>query len=168
MVLNQYTISALGHVAALREHETSALGRSAVKRAGELLDQRGSSFEARVVLRGFGDLRVNWTSEDYSCALAIFSVDDEVLSADVILSGLRPEADEKARAAALKLIGDFCLSTGETPADGLARAEKRPMVACIRFSTSERKGMSQVRDLELCLAAAFLERAFENLKWLML
>jgi hypothetical protein len=168
VVLHEYTISALGHLAGYRERETAKLGLSAVEGAGMLLDRHGGVFQARMAVKGFENLKLHWKSEDYSCALATFSADEEVLSAAVIMSGLRPEADAKVRGAAQGMIESFCRAAGEPASDGLMRADKRPMVACIRWSTKDRKGMSEVRDLEVCLAAAFLARAFDNVKWLML
>jgi len=91
-------------------------------------------------------------------------VEGDILSTDVILSGLRPEADHKAQQSGQSMIQDVCKSVGKTAAEGLFRADKRPAVACIRWSTKERKGMDVVMDLEICLATAFLERGFDTAK----
>lgn len=168
MVLNEYTISALGHLAAHRERDTSRLSRAAVEGAGVMLDKHVGSFQARLAIKGFQNLSLTWKSDDYSCALASFVEGGEVLSAAVVLSGLRPEADAKVLAAAQKMIEDVCRAAGAPASGGLHQAVKRPMLASIRWSTSERKGMPEILELELCLAAAFLERAFENVKWLMM
>jgi len=168
VVLNEYTISALGHLAGHRERESSRLSRAAVEGAGVMLDKHAGSFQARVAIKGFQDLSLTWKSDDYSCALASFADGEEVLSAAVVLSGLRPEADAKVLAVAQQMIDGFCRAAGEQASDGLRQAVKRPMLASVRWSTSERKGMSEILELELCLAVAFLERAFDNVKWLMM
>jgi hypothetical protein len=131
-----------------------------VKNAGRLLDSHANSFKARIPLRGFGHIELQWQSDDFSCALATFSIEDEMLSTDVVMSGLRPEADRKVQQAAHAMVQDLCQAAGEQSSDGLLRADQRPAVACIRWSTKERKGMDVVRDLEICLAVAFLERGF--------
>jgi hypothetical protein len=117
-------------------------------------------------LKGFGHIELHWKSDDFSCALATFLLDEEMLSTDVILSGLRPEADRKVQQAAHAMVQELCQSAGERATDGLLRADQRPAVACIRWSTKERKGMNVVRDLEICLAVAFLERGFGSVKHL--
>ncbi len=168
MVLHEYTVSALGHLASYRERDTSRLSRAAVEGAGVMLDKHPGSFQARLAVKGFQDLSLMWKSDDYSCALASLVDGEEVLSAAVVLSGLRPEADAKVLAAAQQMIDEFCRVAGAPASDGLRQAVKRPMLASVRWSTVERKGMPEILELELCLAAAFLERAFENVKWLMM
>ena len=158
MTVHDYTISALGHLARSARLDSTDLPREAVDNAGRLLDAHGNSYRARVPLKGFGHIELHWKSEDFSCALATFSLDEEMLSTDVILSGLRPEADRKVVQAAQAMVQDLCDAVGEPSTDGLLHADKRPAVACIRWSSQERKGMDVVRDLELCLAVAFLER----------
>jgi len=166
MILHGYTISALGHLADSSRQDTESLPRDAVVNAGRLLDSHANTFKARIPLRGFGHIELQWNSDDFSCALATFSLDDEMLSTDVVLSGLRPEADKKVQQAAHAMVQDVCQAAGERAADGLLRADQRPAVACIRWSTKERAGMNVVRDLEICLAAAFLERGQRSLKFL--
>jgi hypothetical protein len=166
MILHDYTISALGHLAHSTQRDTASLPREAVDSAGRLLDAHGNSFKARVPLKGFGHIELRWKSDDLSCALASFSLDEEMLSTDAVLSGLRPEADRKVQQAAHAMVQELCQGGGEQASDGLLRANERPAVACIRWSTKERKGMDVVRDLEICLAAAFLERAFGSVKYL--
>ncbi|MFB3776831.1 MAG: hypothetical protein ACE141_04445 [Bryobacteraceae bacterium] len=160
MILHRYTVSAVGHLADWREMETSRLPRSAVEDAGELLDSHGATFQARIPVKGFGHIELRWKSEDFSCAVATFAAEDDMLSTDVVLSGLRPEADGKAQQAGQAMIRDVCKSASEVATDGLLRADKRPAIACIRWSTRQRTGMDLVNDLEICLAAAFLERGF--------
>ena len=164
MILHRYIVSAVGHLADSQELETSRVSRSAVEDAGRLLDLHGNTFQARLPLKGFGHIELHWKSEDFSCALATFSVEDGMLSTDVILSGLRPEADQKAQQSAQAMVQQVCESGGEQAAEGLYRADQRPAVACIRWSTKERKGMDLVMDLEICLATAFLYRAFRAVK----
>jgi len=166
MILHDYTISALGHLARSTQRETANLPREAVDNAGRLLDAHGNLFKARVPLKGFGHIELHWKSDDFSCALATFSLDEEMLSTDAVLSGLRPEADRKVQQAAHAMVQELCQEVGEQASDGLLRAGERPAVACIRWSTKERKGMDVVRDLEICLATAFLERGFGSVKHL--
>jgi hypothetical protein len=164
VILHRYTVSAVGHLADAREQDSIRLPRSAIENAGRLLDLHGNSFQARIPLKGFGHIELRWKSDDFSCALATFVVEDDMLSTDVVLSGLRPDADRKAQQSGQAMIQDVCKSVGETAAQGLFLADKRPAVACIRWSTKERKGMDLVMDLEICLAAAFLERGFHTSK----
>ena len=166
MILHDYTISALGHLAHSTQRDSANLPREAVDNAGRLLDAHGNSFKARVPLKGFGHIDLHWKSDDFSCALATFSIAEEMLSTDVVLSGLRPEADRKVQQAAYAMVQELCQSAGEQASDGLLRADQRPAVACIRWSTKERKGMDVVMDLEICLAAAFLEHALGSVKFL--
>ncbi len=161
MILHHYTISAMGHQADSQEQDRSRVPRSAVEAAGRLLDRHGNSFQARIPLKGFGHIDLHWKSEDFSCALATFSVEDEMLSTEVILSGLRPDADRAVQQAAQAMVRETCESSGERASEGLLRADKRPAVACIRWSSREREGMDLVMDLEICLAAAFLDRSFQ-------
>ncbi len=141
--------------------------RSAVENAGRILDHRGNSFQARLPLGDFGHIELRWKSDDFSCALATFAADNEMLSTDVILSGLRPEADLNAQQSGQGMIQELCTDAGETVAEGLFQAKERPALICIRWSTKERKGMDMVRDLEICLATAFLERGFQASKWML-
>jgi len=164
MILHRYLISAVGYLTGSREQDSARLPRSAVENAGQLLDLRGNSFQVRLPLQGFGHIDLHWKSEDFSCALANFSFEGEMLSTEVVLSGLRPDADRKVLEAAQGTVQEVCESAGERAAEDLLRADKRPAVACIRWSTKERKGMDRVTDLEICLAAAFLERAFHTAK----
>jgi hypothetical protein len=164
MRLHHYTVSAMGHLADSREQDSSRAPRSAVEDAGRLLDSHGNTFQARIPLRGFGHVELRWKSDDFSCALATFAVEDDVLSTDVILSGLRPDADRKVQQSAHAMVENVCASAGEQASEGIYRADKRPAVACIRWSTRERTGMDLVLDLETCLAIAFLERAFHTVK----
>jgi hypothetical protein len=164
MILYRYTISAVGHLADCDGREISRMRRSAVEDAGRLLDLHMHTFQARIPLKGFGHVDLEWKSEDFSCALATFSAGDEMLSTDVILSGLRPDADRKAQQWAQAMVEAVCRAAGETATDGIYRAGKRPAVTCIRWSTRERKGMDLVADLEICLAIAFLERAFRTVE----
>jgi hypothetical protein len=166
MILHSYTISALGHIADSSKRDTDDLPADAVNNAGRLLDSHASTFKARIPLKGFGHIELDWRSEDYSCALATFSLDDEPLSTNVILSGLRPEADRKVLQSAYAMIRQVCETAEERPADGLLRVTQRPTLACIRWSTRERTGMNVVRDLEMCLAAAFLDRGFKSTRFL--
>jgi hypothetical protein len=87
-----------------------------------------------------------------------------MFSTVVILSGLRPEADSKVQIAIQGMLNEVCLAAGETVSDDLLKMDRRPAVACIRWSSSEEKGMDVVRDLELCLAAAFVQRGFNALQ----
>jgi hypothetical protein len=164
MILHRYTISALGHLAGSSEQNCAALPRSAVEDAGRLLDRHGNKFQARVPLKGFGHVELRWKSDDFSCALATFTAEDDMLSTDVILSGLRPDADRMLQQSAQAMVRQVCQSGGEQAAEGIYHADKRPAVACIRWSAKEGKGMAQVMDLEVCLATAFLERAFDTVK----
>lgn len=166
MVVHSYTISALGHLAASGRLDTGNLPLEAVDNAGRMLDTHANTFKARIPLRGFGHIELDWKSEDYSCALATFSLEDEMLSTNVVLSGLRPEADRKVQEAANAMIEQVCQAAGEPAADGVLRATRRPAVMCIRWSSKEHTGMNVVRDLEMCLAAAFLDRGQRSLKYL--
>lgn len=166
MKLHTYTISALGHLADSSRQDTDGLPPDAVENAGHLLDSHSGTFKARIPLRGIGHIDLHWESEDFSCALATFSIDDEMLSTDAILSGLRPEADRKTQQIAHAMVQEFCRENGENASDGMLRADQRPAVACVRWSTRERKGMDVVRDLETCLAVAFLERGLKTAKLL--
>ena len=166
MLLHSYTVSALGHLADSGKQDTENLPRAAVDNAGRLLDSHANTFKARIPLKGFGHIELDWQSDDYSCALATFSLDAEMLSTDVVLSGLRPEADRKVQEYANAMVERLCQAAGERATDGLMRANRRPAVICIRWSTRERAGMKVVRDLEVCLAAAFLEHGQRSLKFL--
>ena len=160
MILHRYIVSALGHLVDSGQRDSSRIPRSAVENAGRLLDANGNKFQARIPIKGLGHIQLDWRSDDYSCAMASFIAGEEMLSTDAILSGLRPDADRKVLESAQAMVRELCQSAGEKAADGIYRTDKRPAVACIRWSTQEREGMDLVEDLELCLAAAFLERGF--------
>jgi hypothetical protein len=147
-----------------RRSNPSTEMRPAIENAGRILDSKGSSFQAVMPLPGFGQIELRWKSDDFSCALVSFVADGEMLSTDAILSGLRPEADRKVQQAGHALIQDLCNSSSESAAEGVLGADRRPAIICIRWSTAERKGMNLVRDLEMCLAIAFLERGFQTAK----
>src|SRR4030042_1975970 len=113
MILHDYTISALGHLARSTQRNTSSLPREAVDNAGSLLDNHANTFKARIPLRGFGHIELHWKSDDFSCALATFSLEEEMLSTDAVLSGLRPEADLKVQQAAHAMVQQLCQGAGE-------------------------------------------------------
>ncbi len=166
MIVHSYTISALGHLAHRSQQDTGNLPSDAIDNAGRLLDSHANTFKARIPLKGFGHVELDWKSEDYSCALATFSFEDEMLSTNVVLSGLRPEADRKVQQSANAMIEQVCRAAEVPAADGLLRATRRPAVLYIRWSSKEHTGMSVVRDLEMCLAVAFLDRGQRSLKFL--
>jgi hypothetical protein len=160
--LRRYTVSALGHLVDSRNDDSSSLPRSMVEDAGRMLDLRGNNFQAQLPWKGAGQVELRWKSDDFSCALATFVADGDMLSTDVILSGLRLEPDRKAQQDGQAMIQELCDGAGETAAEGILRADKRPAVVCIRWVTSERQEMDLVKDLEMCFAAAFLERGFQT------
>ncbi len=164
MILHEYTISALGHLANSKEQDLAALPRDAVGNAGRLLDRHGNKFQATIAGSGSDGFRLQWESDDLSCAKATFSAGQEMLSTNIILSGLRPEADRRLLAATHEMLKDICRAAGATASDGLLKLPHRPALVYVRWSSREEKGMDVVRDLEVCLAAAFLERGFEAVR----
>jgi len=46
--------------------------------------------------------------------------------------------------------------------EDLLKIGERPALASIRWSSESRKTMDLLADMEVCLAAAFLERAFKE------
>ena len=128
----------------------------------ELLDRHGDNFETKMPLKGIGEIELRWFSAHLSSGTATFFADGEPLSTNVMVSGIRPEADSEALAAAHSTLLKFCKAAGERASDALLRIEERPALASVRWSARDRREMEAVLDIEICLAAAFLERAYET------
>lgn len=162
MVFHSFVVSALGHRAKMEKHDSAKLTREAVGFFTSLLDRHGSQFQALIPIRGIGNLDLQWSSDHFSCAMATFSSEGELLATDVIVSGMNPEADRKALRMCQTALTNVCSAAGErAPAEDLLKIAERPAAASIRWSSENRKTMDMLADMEICLAAAFLDRSFK-------
>jgi hypothetical protein len=164
MIIHGYTVSALGRLADTREHNSTHVPRRAVEGASRLLGVNGREFVARLGMKGLENVDLHWKSSDYSAALVTFAEDKDLLSTVVIVSGVRPEADRQALEAAQAMLRSVCETVGETAAEDLLQASERPAVVSIHWATRDHKAMSLVKDMEICFATTFLERAFASAK----
>lgn len=161
MTIHGFTISAFGHCAGRQNFDSNKLSRNAVEYLMSLLDSHGGNFNLKLPLKGVGQIELQWTSEHLSWAMASFVHKDELLSTLVMVSGINLEADQHALEMAQAGLEDVCRAIGEQPQDDLIRIVERPSVATIRWATSDRRTLDLISDMETCLAAAFLERAFD-------
>ena len=122
MIIHGYTVSALGRLADTREHNTTQVPRRAVEGANRLLGVNGREFVARLGMKGLENVELHWKSTDFSAALVTFAEDNDLLSTEVIVSGIRPEADRQALEAAQVMLRSVCETVGETAAEDLLRA----------------------------------------------
>jgi hypothetical protein len=162
MTIHCFTISVFGHCAARHSHDSSKLGRSAVEFLTSLLEGHGNRFHSRIPLKGLKGIELRWQSEHLSSGLGTFYAEGNLLSTNVIISGINAEADKKALQLAQAGLRTVCEATGEEAAEDLIRIQARPALATIRWTTRGRRVMDLVSDMEVCLAAAFLERAFHT------
>ncbi len=160
MVIHRYVISALGRCVDHRDHDSAKFRRSAVAYFTELLERNFSPFRVKAPLKGVGELVLHWSSENLSCGMATLYAGGELLASDVMVSGIKADADAEALRGAQATLESMCAAVGEASSDGLLRVNQRPAVASIHWTTPERGTLDKISDLELCLAAAFLERAF--------
>ncbi|MEN6535810.1 MAG: hypothetical protein ABFD60_02910 [Bryobacteraceae bacterium] len=161
MTIHGFTISAFGHCASKQTYDSAKLSRDAVNYLTSLIDSNGNDFNLSVPMKDVGQVKLQWTSEHLSWALASIINGDELLSTLVMVSGIHREADQHALEIAQSALEDVCKAAGETARDDLLQITDRPAVVTIRWSTSERRTQDLLSDMEACLAAAFLERAFE-------
>jgi hypothetical protein len=162
MIIHGFAISAFGHCAEKSEHESAKLVRSAVGYLTSLLEGHGNSFHAKIPLKRVGYIDLRWTSEHLSAGIGTFYVEADLLSTNIMVSGINPAADQKVLETGQSALRKVCETAGERVADDLLRIQERPAVATIRWSTRDRKAMDLVADMEICLAAAFLEQAFKS------
>jgi hypothetical protein len=161
MTIHGFTISAFGHCASKQNFDSNKLARNAVVYLTSVLDSHGGNFNLKLPMKGVGEVELQWTSEHLSWAMASFITKDELLSTLVMVSGINLEADRQALEMAQSALEDVCRALGEEPHDDLLQIAERPSVATIRWATPERRTLDLITDMETCLAAAFLERAFE-------
>jgi len=163
MQFHVFMVSAFGHVASKQKHDSLKLARDAVGFFSTLLDRHGGEFQAVIPIKGVGNLNLQWKSEHLSCAMASISSQEELLTTDLIVSGINPEADHKALLQCQAALENVCRAAGERPpSEDLLKIPERPALACIRWSSESRKTMDMLADMEICLAAAFLERSFKS------
>lgn len=162
MIIHGFTISAFGHCADRRQFDSARLVRAAVGYLISLLDKHGNSFRAKIPLKGAGHIDLRWTSDHLSCGIGTFYAEGELLSTNVMVSGISAEADRKALETAQAALSKVCSAAGAEAAQELLLIDKRPALATIRWTTRSRRLMDLVGDMEICLAAAFLERAFHT------
>ena len=162
MIFHAYTISALGHCANREKHDTGKLARDAVGFFAVLLDRRGNKFQAVIPLKGVGNLDLDWTCDHLSCAMATFSSQGELIATDLIVSGIAPQADMATLKTGQTALGKVCRAAEENAHEDLLKIGERPAVASIRWSSESRKIIDLLADMEICLAGAFLERAFRE------
>jgi hypothetical protein len=161
MTIHGFTISAFGHCASKQNFDSSKLARNAVTYLMSVLDSHGGNFNLKLPMKGVGEVELQWTSEHLSWAMASFINKDQLLSTLVMVSGINLEADQHALEMAQAALEDVCKAAGEQPQDDLMQIAERPSVATIRWATSDRRTLDLITDMETCLAAAFLERAFD-------
>ncbi len=162
MIFHAFTVSAFGHVASKQKQDSLKLARDAVGFFSALLDRHGNEFHALIPIKGVGNLDLQWKSEHLSCAMANVSSQGELLTTDLIVSGINPEADRKALRQCQTALENVCQAAGErAPSEDLLKIPERPALACIRWYSDRRKTMDMLADMEICLAAAFLERSFK-------
>jgi hypothetical protein len=162
MIFHGYTISALGRCANKEKHDSDKLAREAVEFFGAFLDRHGNKFQAVIPLKGVGRLDLDWTSDHLSCAMATFASEGELLATDVIVSGISPQADMGVLKFGQTALENVCGMAEESVFEDLLKIGERPALASIRWSSESRKTMDLLADMEVCLAAAFLERAFKE------
>ena len=163
MNIHGFTFSAFGHCASKEIHDSRKLTHEALAYLTSVLDMHGNEFQLQIPMRGVGKVELHWNSEHLSCGLASFSAEGELLSTVVITSGIDAEADQKALEKGQVALRNVCAAAGEeAPAEELLRIQERPAMASIRWSTRDRKAMDLLTDMEVCLAGAFLERAFKT------
>ena len=163
MIIHGFTISAFGHCAGKQKYDSRKLARNAVSYLTSMLESHGNDFQLNIPMKGIGEIELRFTSENLSCALVTFSAGDELLSTNVIASGIKPEADTKALEMGQVALKNVCeAAEEEVPAEDLLRITERPALATIRWTTRDRKTMDLLADMELCFAAAFLERSFKT------
>ena len=163
MIIHGFTISAFGHCAGKQTYDSTKLAVRALAYLTSLLESHGNDFQLNLPMRGVGEIELRLTSGHLSWGLASFSAAGELLSTNVMLSGINLEADKKALEMGQTALRNVCQAAGEPPpADDLLTILERPAVATIRWSTRDRKTMDLLADMETCFAAAFLERSFRS------
>ena len=167
MVIHGYKVSALGRLADMRKHDSTQVPRRAVENANRHLDVHGREFVARLGMKDLENVDLHWRSNDFSCALVSFAEGDDLLATVAIVSGIRPEADQKILEEAQEMLRSVCESVGETAGQELLQATERPAMFSIHWTTKEHKAMPLVMDMEICFATAFLERAFANAQYML-
>lgn len=163
MIIHGFTISAFGHCAGKQLHDSRKLTRPAMSYLTSLLESHGNEFQLQIPMRGVGQIDLHWNSDHLSSGLGSLSAGGDLVSTIVIMSGINAEADQKTLAMAQTALENVCGAAGkEPPARDLLEIKDRPAVATIRWSALERKAMTLLTDMEICLAAAFLERSFKT------
>ncbi len=162
MIIHGYVISALGHCANQRDYDSTKLHRPAVDYLAKFLATLGSHFRAGIPIKGLGQVDLDWSSASSSCGTGTFYSKGELLATDVIVSGIKPDEDQRALEAAQNTLEEICGEAGEGVEEELLIIPQRPAMASIRWSTKELKAVDLVGDMEVCLAAAFLERAVSS------
>jgi hypothetical protein len=161
MIVHGFTISAFGRLASRHRIETAKLARGAVDYLTSVLESHGNEFQVQIPLRGCGHIDLHWQSEHFSCALANFLSEGQLLATAVVVSGMRPQADQKVLRMGQTALENVCSAAGQAgPADELEHIQARPALASIHWSGEDRRKMELLGDVEICLAAAFLERSF--------
>ena len=59
-------------------------------------------------------------------------------------------------------LAKVCRAAEENAHEDLLKIGERPAVASIRWSSESRKTIDLLADMEICLAGAFIERAFRE------
>jgi len=163
MIIHGFTISAFGHCAGKQEHDSRKLARNAVGYLTSLLDSYGNEFQLNVPMKGVGEIELRMSSKHLSCGMASFSAGGELLSTNVMVSGVNLEADKEALRMGQVALTNVCAAAEEAPpADDIVNILERPSLATIRWTTRDRKMMDLLADIEICFAAAFLQRAFRG------
>ncbi len=132
-----------------------------------LLDSHGNEFQLSVPMKGVGEIELRMSSKHLSCGIASFSSGSELLSTNVMVSGINLEADKEALRMGQVALTNVCAAAEEAPpADDIVNILERPSLATIRWTTRDRKTMDLLADMEVCFAAAFLQRAFRGAEML--
>lgn len=164
MIIHAFTISAFGHCASKLAHDSRKFAGKGLDHIAGFLDNHGADFRLTIHLKGVGDVEVRMTSEHPSNGTASFFADSELLATNVMVSGINGDADKVALEKGQVVLRKVCEAVGQgPPGEDLIGIVDRPAVASLRWSTRDWRTLELLADLEICVAAAFFERAFRTM-----
>jgi hypothetical protein len=164
MIIHAFTISAFGHCASKQEYDSRKLAGKGLDHISWFLSNHGADFCLTIHLKGVGDVEVRMTAEHPSSGTASFLAGGELLATNVMVSGINGDADKRALEMGQVALRKVCEAAGqEPPGEDLIRILERPAVASLRWSTRDRQTLDLLADLEICVAAAFFDRAFRTM-----
>jgi hypothetical protein len=161
MIIHVFTISAFGHCASKQEWDSRKLAGKGLDHISGLLGNHGADFRLSIHLKGVGDVDVRMAAEHPSSGTVSFLAGGELLATNVMVSGINEDADKRALEMGQVALRKVCEAAGQdAPGEDLIRILDRPAVASLRWSTREWRTLELLADLEICVAAAFFDRAF--------